>query len=544
VKLARNWWRARPLASQILVWTLCILLLTVALGGFVTSQITGQVLDEEYRQRALGVATTVAQVPEIASALEVGDPSKRIQALAEQVRLQAHTDYVVVTDRDGVRYSHPNPALIGKELEEPVAALDGATHLGTDHGSLGDSANAKAPIFDAEGNVIGQVSVGILETAVLTQLGQRAWLIVGYSGLILLMGTTGSVLLARAIKRATFGLEPAEIGSLLQDREALLHGIKDAMIGLDDDDRVTVINNEARRLLHLEGSALGQRIEELIPPGRLRDILTGEASGADQSVLTDEALLVANRMPVSVGGRSVGAVVTLRDRTEVEALVRDLRSTEGLMEALRAQEHEYANRLHVVSGLLELGDVDQARNFISGVADTSRSLGEGLRARIEPPELAALILAKVTVAAEQDVHLSVSDDSQLRQPPLATQDLVTIVGNLLDNAIDAVVGQPTPREVTLQLDDSSGVFISVTDSGPGVPAEAVDAVVRDGYTTKGDKPGKPKMRRGIGLALVARIVHRHSGTMDVFAGPGGRFEVWIPAGAPAADKDREGVAEG
>jgi two-component system CitB family sensor kinase len=483
-------------------------------------------------------------VPEIASALEVGDPSKRIQALAEQVRLQAHTDYVVVTDRDGVRYSHPNPALIGKELEEPVAALDGATHLGTDHGSLGDSANAKAPIFDAEGNVIGQVSVGILETAVLTQLGQRAWLIVGYSGLILLMGTTGSVLLARAIKRATFGLEPAEIGSLLQDREALLHGIKEAMIGLDDDDRVTVINNEARRLLHLEGSALGQRIEELIPPGRLRDILTGEASGADQSVLTDEALLVANRMPVSVGGRSVGAVVTLRDRTEVEALVRDLRSTEGLMEALRAQEHEYANRLHVVSGLLELGDVDQARNFISGVADTSRSLGEGLRARIEPPELAALILAKVTVAAEQDVHLSVSDDSQLRQPPLATQDLVTIVGNLLDNAIDAVVGQPTPREVTLQLDDSSGVFISVTDSGPGVPAEAVDAVVRDGYTTKGDKPGKPKMRRGIGLALVARIVHRHSGTMDVFAGPGGRFEVWIPAGAPAADKDREGVAEG
>lgn len=533
---ARTWWRARPLASQILVWTLCLLLLTVALGGFVTNRITGQVLDEQFRQRALGVATTVAQMPEIAAALQTHDPSKRIQALAQQVRSQAQTDYVVVTDRDGIRYSHPNAALIGKQLEEPVEVLDGQTHVGTDPGSLGLSANAKAPIFDAEGNVIGEVSVGILETAVLTQLGQQAWLIVGYSALILLIGSTGSVLLARGIKRATFGLEPAEIASLLQDREALLHGIREAMVGLDDHQRITVINNEARRLLNIEGTALGRPIQELLPDGRLRDILTGKATGADQAVITDDALLVANRMPVSVGGRSVGAVVTIRDRTEVEALVRDLRSMEGLIQALRAQEHEYANRLHVVSGLLELGDVDQARTFISGVADTSRSLGEGLRARIEPPELAALILAKVTIAAEQDVHLTITDDSRLRQPFLGAQELLTIVGNLLDNAIDAVVGRPEPREVTLQLDDSSGIFVSVTDSGPGVPAEAVDDVVRDGYTTKQARPG---MRRGIGLALVARIVRRAGGTMDVFAGPGGRFEVWVPATGRGAEGEAQ-----
>ena len=542
MKLARSWWRTRPLASQILVWTLCILMLTVALGGFVTGQITGQVLDEQYRLRALGIASTVAQMPEIAADLEAHDPNGRIQTLAEQVRKQAKPDYVVVADRNGIRYSHPNPALIGKQLEEAVVVLDGQTHMGTDPGSLGLSANAKAPIFDSQGNVIGEVSVGILEAAVYTQLGQQAALITGYSALILLLGSAGSVLLARRIKRATFGLEPKEIASLLQDREALLHGIREAMIGLDDDDRVTVVNGEARRLLGIEGNALGEPIQTLIPPGRLRDILTGQAPGADQAVITDEALLVANRMPVSVGGRSVGAVVTLRDRTEVEALVRDLRSMEGLIEALRAQEHEYANRLHVVSGLLELGDVDQARTFISGVADTSRSLGEGLRARIEPPELAALVLAKITVAAEQDVHLSITDDSRLRQPFLGTQDLLTIVGNLLDNAVDAVVSQPEPRNVTLQLDDSSGVFISVTDSGPGVPAEAVNDVVRDGYTTKPSKPGKPAgMRRGIGLALVARIVRRAGGTMDVFAGPGGRFEVWIPA-PPPESRDGEGEA--
>ncbi|AMM34084.1 Sensor protein CitS [Sinomonas atrocyanea] len=530
MRRARDWWADRPLASQILVWTLVLIVLTVALGGFVADRITGQILDNQFQLRALGVAESVAQMPEVTADLASRDPGHQIQALAEQVRVRAKTDYVVVTDREGIRFSHPTPSLIGQRLEEPVAVLDGQSHLGTNHGSLGDSANAKAPILDAGGHVVGQVSVGILETAVSTEFTQDAGTVAAYSALILLLGGAGSFLLARTIKRATFGLEPAAIASLLQDREALLHGIREGMVGLDDDGRVTVINNEARRLLHLGDTALGQPVSELIPPGRLRDILTGDAPGEDQSVITEDALLVANRRPVSVGGRSVGAVVTLRDRTEVEALVRDLRSLEGLMDALRAQEHEYANRLHTVGGLLDLGEPEQARTFISGISDSSRSLGEGLRARIEPPELAALIHAKITIAAEQDVRLAVSEDSHLREPGLGTQDLLTIVGNLLDNAVDAVSGLPGPREVTLTLDDSSGVFVSVTDNGPGVPAEAVDDVVRDGYTTKPGRAGKPDLRRGIGLALVTRIVRRAGGTMDVFAGPGGRFEVWIPRG--------------
>lgn len=529
----RRWWRARSLASQILVWTLVLLAVAVALGALVAGRITGQTLDDQFRLRALGVAESVAQMPEVAAAVVSGDPTHRIQAIAERVRTRAQTDYVVVTDREGVRFSHPTPSLIGKRLEEPVAALDGQSHVGTNHGSLGDSANAKAPILDASGRVVGQVSVGILEATVSTQFARDAGVVGGYSALILLIGGAGSFLLARAIKRATFGLEPAEIASLLQEREALLHGIREGMVGLDDAGRVTVINGEARRLLQLEEVPLGRRVEELIPPGRLLDVLTGGVPGTDQTVITDDSLLVANRMPVSVAGRSVGAVVTLRDRTEVEALVRDLRSLEGLMEALRAQEHEYANRLHTVGGLLDLGETEHARTFISGIADTSRSLGEGLRARIEPPELAALIHAKITVAAEQDVQVTVTDESRLREPGLGTQDLLTIVGNLLDNAIDAVSSLPGPRDVALTLDDSSGVFVAVSDSGPGVPAGSVEDVVRDGYTTKdarSAKAGGPQLRRGIGLALVARIVRRAGGTMDVFAGPGGRFEVWIPKG--------------
>jgi two-component system CitB family sensor kinase len=537
-------WQNRPLASQILVWILCILLLTVALGALLYTQISNQTLQRQYELRALGIASTVAQMPEVAVDLQNNDPSRQIEAIARRVLAQAQPAYVVVTNREGVRFSHPNPALIGQKLEEPVAVLDGQSHVGTDPGSLGLSANAKAPIKAADGTVIGQVSVGILERSENDELVKQIWLIVGYSAVVLTISAFGSVFLSRRIKRVTFDLEPAEIASLLQEREALLHGIREAMIGFDDDGRVTVINAEARRLLDLEGNVVGRRLEELFPAGRLRSLLSGEIGGVDAVALTDDALLVVNRMSVALAGRSVGSVVTLRDRTEVESLVRDLHSVRGLMQALRAQEHEYANRLHVVDGLLEMGEIEQARSYVSRISSTSDSSAEGLRSRIEPPELAALLLAKMTVAAEHDVRITVTEDSRLRQPWSDPQSLVTIVGNLLDNAIDALSEQPAPRNISVQLDDSSGVFIAVRDNGPGVPAAEVGNVLTDGFSTK---PTRPGMRRGIGLALVSRIVRRTGGTMDVFPGPGGRFEVWLPEASlvsPAGVVTQAGTAEG
>jgi len=523
------------LTTQILLGSLSLLVLTVVLGGFLFTMISNQTLDRQYQLRALGIATTTAQMPEIRSALAAGDPGHVIAGLAREITAAAQSSYVVVTDRDGIRFSHPAPALIGQKLEEPVAVLDGKTHVGFDLGSLGTSANAKAPIFGVDGSVIGQVSVGIEDTQVLDTQAQNIWLITGFSALVLALGVGGSLLLSRRIKRVTFNLEPAEITSLLQEREALLHGIREAVLGLDDDGKVTVINGEARRLLQIEEPALGKPVAELIPEGRLRDLLTGKLSGADQVALTEDALLVVNRMPVSTAGRSIGSVITLRDRTEIEALVRDLHSIQGLMEAMRALEHEYANRLHIVDGLLEMGEADQAKSYVSQISSMSRSLGEGLRSRLAPPELAALLLAKITVAAEQDVQIEVTAESRLERPRVDQAELLTIVGNLLDNAVDALANTPRPRTVTVQFDDADGVFIAVRDNGPGVPAEKIDQVVVDGYSTKDPRPG---MRRGIGLALVRRIVHRAGGTLDVFAGPGGNFEVWLPANPHIADKDR------
>jgi two-component system CitB family sensor kinase len=299
---------------------------------------------------------------------------------------------------------------------------------------------------------------------------------------------------------------------------------------VDTNGRVEVINDEARRLLGISTTARRRKLGELLAPGRLHDLLTGAGDGGDEVVLTGEFLLVVNRMPVVLSGRDVGYVITLRDRTEMEGLVRELHAVTGLTAALRAQEHEFNNRLHVLSGLLGLGEPDEAARYLAEISHDSTAQAGDLRARISPPELAALLLAKVTIAAERDVRLTVSPDSHLDLPSVETRSLLTVLGNLIDNAVEAVTGGPEPRAIGVHVSDAGAeVRMVVTDTGPGIPQEALSEIFVDGYSTKSARGG---MRRGLGLALVYRLVHRAGGSIEVTPGPGARFEVRIPVAGP------------
>ena len=526
-------WRLRTIASRIVLAVLGILLATVVIGGALDVQLTKRTFDKQYEDRARAVANVVAEIPQVRTAVAAGDPDRVIPALADRIAQGSDASYVVVTDRDGLRFSHPNPALIGQRLEEPVAVLDGKDHVGIDHGSLGRSANGKAPIFDDTGAVIGQVSVGIVETRVSAAVNQQILAIALYSAIALAIGALVAVMMGRTLRRATFGLEPAEIGSLLQDREAMLHGIREGVIGFDTRQRITLINDEARRLLRLTGTVIGQPADEVFPPGRLRDVLSGATSGPDQEVLTDDALLVVNRSPVIVAGRDVGSVVTLRDRTELESLVRELHATTGLANALRAQEHEFTNRLHVLAGLIELGEFEEAARFATTISHQNLESAEDLRARIAPPVVAALLLAKLTIAAEREVEFVITPTSHLEILDRDAWDVMTIIGNLVDNAMEAVGAQPAPRIVTVDLDDTDGVRIVVSDNGPGIASDALDRIFLDGYSTK---PPRRQSRRGLGLALVQRLVHRAGGTVTVHGENGARFEVHLPLTSAAVNE--------
>jgi two-component system CitB family sensor kinase len=523
-------WRRGQLSNRILASVLAILVATTVIGFALDTLSRRSDLEHEYQRRALVIAQTFAVMPTIREALYRHDAADRreIQALAQQVRHQTGATYIVVIDRDGVRFSHPNTALIGKRVAEPVVALDGRVHLGVDHGNLGISANAKVPLRAPDGQVIGEVSAGILEKKVSDQLLHELPTALLYLAISLAIGAVASFALARRLKRTTFGLELDEIASLVQEREAMLHNIREGVITLDTDERVTLINDEARRLLPVPAYAVGRSIEEMVGPGRLRDLLSGATAGEDQVVLTDDHILVVNRMPVIRNGRKLGAVVTLRDRTELEALLRELQGVDGLTTALRAQQHEFSNRMHTLAGLIELGDHDAAASYALDVSRRSGGLAESIRAQIEPPELAALLLAKTTVAAERGVTLTLSEDSNLPTQGLDLSAMLTIVGNLVDNAIDAAAAGPAPHQVNVHLLGGEGTIVEVLDTGTGVPEEAAARVYDDGFTTK---PAEPDRQRGLGLALVHRLVRNAGGTIAfTAAGPEGgtRFTVALP----------------
>ena len=521
--------RRRQLSNRILASVVGILIASTLVGFVLITLSERGDLDRQYRQRALAIAQTFAAMPTIQRAMVTRTPADRreIQTLAQQVTHETGASYVVVLDRHGIRYSHPDRRLIGKRVSEPVIALDGRNHLGTDHGNLGISANAKTPLRAPDGQIIGEVSSGILEGRISDQLIAELPNLLLYFACALGIGVVASITLARRLKRSTFGLELDEIAALVQEREAMLHGIGEGVITLDRDGRITLVNDEARRLLKLEADVVGMQLTDLLPPGRLRDLLTGEAVGADQVVLTDEHVLTVSRMAVFRMERELGAVVTLRDRTELEGLLRELDSVDAMTNALRAQQHEFSNRMHTLAGLIEIGDHDQAARYALDVSGASSGLAEMIRERIERPELAAMLLAKTTIASERGVDLVLSDASGLADDDQDTAAVLTIVGNLIDNAVDAAAEGPAPGWVVVTLTGAAGALtIQVQDSGAGVPETLRQRIFSDGFTTKAETGNR---NHGLGLALVLRLVRRAGGTITVDSAPATTFTVVLPA---------------
>ncbi len=540
--------RSRELATGILVNQLIVLTATIVVGFVLFAFSERNVLTDQYEHRAAGIAQTTASMPDVIACLEA-PPScgTSIQTIAQRIRQSTGATYVVVIDQFGIRHSHPITSLIGKPIEEPLPLIvaDGRTHTDLDNGRTGPSARARAPVFDATGHVIGEVSAGVNTRSVTSALWHELpayglWFVLALVG-----GAVTSWWLAARLKRRTFGLELDEIALLLQEREATLHGIREGVIAFDPHGSVTMVNDEARRLLHLEHAPLGGRLDDLVPRGRLHDVLSGETSGQDEVVLTDEFALTVNRMAVSLAGRPHGSVVTLRDRTEMSGLLRELDSVRSLTDALRAQQHEFSNRMHTVAGLLELDQTPEALAYLTELRTSTDNFVENLGERISSPLIVGLLVGKAADASERGIELRVTEDTWLGDAPERVQALTTIVGNLVDNALDALAGSSPadePARVTVSiLQDEEEIVVQVEDNGPGVPVGARESIFLDGFTTK---RATGPVHRGLGLALVHRLVQRLGGTITVSDGPGARFVVRLPGSTPSPAAATEGLVQG
>ncbi|MEW2403580.1 sensor histidine kinase [Streptomyces sp. NPDC046862] len=504
-----------------------VLLMQVAIAAGVAVLVTGlflaplsQQLDDQAMRRALAIAQTTAAQPQLAKDLVSTRPSVDgpVQAEAERIRKASGAEYVVVMNMDGIRWSHTDPKQIGGLVStDPQQALAGHDVMAIDNGTLGRSARGKVPLRNAEGKIVGAVSVGIEYDSVRARLVHAIPGLFAYAGAALAIGSLVAYLISRRVQRQTRDLAFSDISSLLAEREAMLHGIREGVVALDRGGRVRLLNDEAQRLLGIGEEAVGRSLDEALGESRTTDVLAGRVTGTDLLTVQGQRVLVANRMPTDDGG----AVATLRDRTELEQLGRELDSTRGLIDALRAQDHEHANRMHTLLGLLELEMFDDAVEFVGEVVGDHRATSEQITEKIHDPLLAAVLVGKATVAAERGVALSLSNRTLLPDRLIDPRGLVTIVGNLVDNALDAVAGTVHARvEVELRSEGRTAV-LRVRDTGPGVPAEQRELVFADGWSTK-----KPPAhgKRGIGLSLVHRLAERQGGSARVTDADGGGAE--------------------
>jgi two-component system CitB family sensor kinase len=521
--LARRW-RARrhlPFSRRMLLLQAAVLVLVVALGFVLLSVQLRDLEQHRFEERALNAARIVAAQPGLADAVVARDGAA-VQRRALAAQRAAHALFVVVTDRHGIRLAHPNPAEIGKPVStSPEAALSGHEVTNIERGTLGLSARGKVPLRDASGGIVGEVSVGFDANEITASEHRLLGTTAAFLGGALLLGLAATLLLTRLQKRRTFGLEPEDVAELVREREAVLYGVSDAVIAVDPDGFVTNANGEAERLLgHPVPS--GTRLAELPIPDPVRRVLDAPPGRRAVGAVKDR-VLVASRRPVDHGGRPLGSVITVFDRTEVEQLTDELDAVRLMTQALRAQRHEFANRLHTVHGLLATADPAEALEYVDALldapdltlADDTRSIGSST--------IRAFLAGKAAEAAELGVRLQVSDTSWVPQKLLAPVEVITVLGNLVNNALEAAhTSSVRPAEVVIDLlCDGDHLVVSVANTGDGLEEPDLAAVFTPGVSTRGAD-------RGLGLAIVRDVVESLGGRIEITArGGGGRMTVFV-----------------
>jgi two-component system CitB family sensor kinase len=527
--------RRLSLAGQLLALQVVIILLVLVGVAAVTVAQSTQRAEEFEVRRAQAIAETLANARATREAM-AEDEVIALRVTAESFRSTSGSDSVVVARADRTVVATADPSELGARFDLGASTvLQGNSWLGDVEVRGGRAAVAMAPILPARGNeILGFVAVQRAYPGVLDGLAAAAPNLLTYLGLASAIGIGGSLLVARRVKRQTLGMEPTEIAGLVEHRDAMLHGIREGVVGLDLRGRVTLINDEAIRLLGIPGNTLGRSLADLGVGEEMREALLTEEIERDRAVGSAGRVLVVNRLPIASRGRPIGSVTTLRDRTELLELRRELDLTRHVTDTLRAQAHEFSNRLHTIAGLIELGEADEAVRFVHRVSSGRSELTDAVTTAVRDPSIAALLIAKASQADEFGVDLRISPDSAL--PVLDDElsiDVATVVGNLVDNALDAATAaRERWVEVALGLVDGE-VDIVVRDSGPGVPPGMEREVFRRGITTKGPSSRQttgeePAGERGIGLSLVHLVCTRRGGDVTATSDGGSTFAARLP----------------
>lgn len=524
--------RSASLAGQFLAFQLVVVAVVLLAVGAVSVTQSTREFQEVRGQRMIAVAENLASTPIVRE--RYADPFAA-QILAPDVDRAAALSgagLAEIIDPDGIVRASTDPARVGTPGEFGAGdsrtgrAWSGDVDIAGVHSIVG-----QVPMLSINGDVLAIASVSERYPTLWQLLSGAGERLLVYLGLGAVLGLAASWLLSRRIKRHTRGLEVAEIASLADHREALLHSIREGVIAVNNEGEITLLNDSALELLALSNNAVGRRVAEVgMDPGVvafLQSVFDKPAEEPDTVIATRTRVLALNRRAASSGGKYIGTVTTMRDRTDLATMSSQLSSHKSVTDTLRAQTHEFANQLHTISGLVQLGEFDAVRDLVGTLSRRRAEISDAVTQRISDPAVSALLIAKTSLAAERKVALDIAEESVLTplEPALAT-DVITLLGNLIDNAVDVSEGSRAARVQVGITDTGTGLTITVTDSGPGVPEHLREAIFARGVTSKPDVPGG----RGIGLALVRLVTAQHGGTVTITDAPegGARFTVQMP----------------
>ncbi len=516
--------------------TITLLVCTVVIFSLLVTDIlishnVERTTEDSQAEKAKTIAHIVANESIVIDGLIGKADASAIQTYTNRILKNTGVQFIVVMDMNGIRKSHPNPQKIGHHFigGDEGPALKGKEHVSLAEGTLGISMRVFVPVFSETGEQLGAVAVGISADNVKERVKESRHIIYIGVGVGILVGIIGAILLARHIKKSLFGLEPHRIAKILEERNTMLQSVKEGIIAVDKEANVTLINNEAKRLFKksgLEEDFIGKDVELYMPNSRIKEVLqTGEVQLNEEQNIYG-ITIVTNRVPLYVKGEIVGAIATFRDKTEIRKLAEELTGIRLYAEALRAQSHEFMNKMHVVLGLTHMKQYEELQKYISGMVSEHQYEIGGIMKRIKSPVFAGFLLGKLSYAREKNIKLIISEDSYMPEieDESITHELITIVGNLIDNALEAVTNcEKKQVEVEIQYGDT--LIITVQDTGKGIPEEEIGALFKKGYSTKGDN-------RGYGLYLVTESIQRINGEIYVYSlvGQGTTITIEIPKG--------------
>ena len=526
-----NFLLPRTLHGRMLLLMFLLLGALVIITWLMVSMLVSSILEEYIGRNALNVSKTVSLTTVVHEGLK-NKNSTQIQLYAESVRKATGARFVVVGDHEGRRYSHPVPERIGKLMvggDNPRALERGEAYVSKAVGTLGPSMRGKVPIFANSGKVMGVVSVGYLqETVESVTEGYLQRVLLWVFGLFLL-GGIGTWLIARNVKQSIFGLEPVEIARLFRERNAILDSIREGVVAINDKGQVTMLDHEAAKILKIPPeSGIGTSIESILPQTRMLEVLKSGEEQFDQEMIIGDIEVIVNRVPIWQNGRVAGVVSSFRRKDEIDRMAQELTQIQEYSEVLRTQTHEYSNKLHTLAGLIQLGSHQEALDLIGRETSGYQELLGTLAETVPEPLLSAIILGKYNRAQELRINFQLDPESRMIDIPkkINREKIVTILGNLLENALEAAQENTSgKRMVQLSMTDfGNDLIFEVEDSGSGIEDESVDLSLQHGFTTKSGTG------RGIGLSLVHENLKYLGGHLTVVRSSlgGMRFTIYIP----------------